>query len=142
VKAKSSLKSPLILIVDDDKDDHSILEMAIKEVITDARIANLYDGSEVKDFLLKKNKVVNGQDKFPDIIFLDLNMTRIGGRETIYLLKKDEEMRNIPVIVLTTGSDEKEKDELLRLGASDFYTKPVDLSDLVDIVRKVQTEFL
>jgi two-component system, chemotaxis family, response regulator Rcp1 len=69
-------------------------------------------------------------------------MTKIGGRETTYLLKKDHELKHIPVIILTTGSDPKEKEELLRIGANDFYTKPVDLSELIRIIKEVKKQWL
>jgi CheY-like chemotaxis protein len=141
LKKKPSIK-PTILVVDDDKDDHTFLEMAIREVIPNVAIKSLYDGSEVKDFLLKKNEFEKEIQKLPDVIFLDLNMTKIGGRETTYLLKKDEDLKSIPVVILTTASNPEEKQELLRLGANDFYTKPVELSDLVRIVRSVSDRWL
>jgi CheY-like chemotaxis protein len=141
MKKNPSIKRT-ILVVDDDKDDHTFLEMAIREVMPNAAIRSLYDGSEVKDFLLKKNAFEKEPEKLPDVIFLDLNMTKIGGRETTYLLKKDEDLRSIPVVILTTASNPGEKQELLRLGANDFYTKPVELSDLVRIVRSVSDRWL
>lgn len=95
-----------------------------------------------KKFFTKKNAFENEEACIPDHIFLNLNMTKIGGRKTKYLLKKDSGLKHIPVIMLTTVSDFKKKKELLRLGAIDFYTKPVDLPELIEIVKQVKLKWL
>jgi DNA-binding response OmpR family regulator len=124
-----------ILIVDDDKDDHFFLRKAISKTIPQAIIESLYDGSEAISFL-------DDCTALPNLIFLDLNMTKISGRNTIIHIRKNKNLSNVPVIVLTTSKNEDEKIDALKLGANDFYTKPDDPATLVTIVESVKTKWL
>jgi CheY-like chemotaxis protein len=124
-----------ILIVDDDKDDHVFLRQAISDVIPQAIVESLYDGSEALNYL-------NNCTALPNIIFLDLNMSRISGRNTISVIRKNESLRSVPVVILTTSKSDAERFELMELGANEFYSKPDHPKDLVGIVQKVSTKYL
>jgi CheY-like chemotaxis protein len=124
-----------ILIVDDDKDDHFFLTRAIKEVVPGAEIQSFYDGTEVMQYLYNREGV-------PDLIFLDLNMSKLNGRSTITLIKQDEFFYKIPVVILTTSSSLSDRLDLTDLGADDFYTKPVGDAELKRIVEKVKSRWL
>jgi two-component system response regulator len=130
----NTLLSP-ILIVDDDKDDQFFLKQAINDVLPAALVESLYDGAEAIDYLIKCLVP-------PDLIFLDLNMCRISGRETLNYIKKHVRFKKIPVIILTTSKSDIEKKELIQMGASEFYSKPGQLTDLVNIVKEVQKKWL
>lgn len=124
-----------ILIVDDDKDDHFFLTRAIKEVVPDAEVQSFYDGTEVMQYLYNR-------EGMPDLIFLDLNMTKLGGKSTITLIKQDEFFYKIPVVILTTSNSLTDRLDLTDLGADDFYTKPVVDTELKKIVEKVASKWL
>ena len=124
-----------ILIVDDDADDHYFLRTALNKVIPQALIESVYDGEEALEYL-------NTCTFMPNLIFLDLNMAKISGRDTIKIIKKNEILSKVPVIIFTTSRDEDEKAEMLRLGASDFYSKPSQLEDLIDLVEEVSSKYL
>jgi CheY-like chemotaxis protein len=124
-----------ILIVDDDKDDHFFLRQAINQVIPQAIIESLYDGSEALEYL--DNCVT-----LPNLILLDLNMSKISGRSTITLIRQNANLSNVPVVILTTSKSTYEKEELIKLGANDFYSKPDQVKDLVPIVRELREKFL
>ncbi len=121
-----------ILIIDDDKEDHYFLRTAITKVLPQAIVESVYDGSEALEYL---NRVVTR----PDLIFLDLNMGKLSGKATLKHLKTDVSLYQVPVIILTTSESEKEKMEILNLGANGFYTKPNNIGDLVAMIGGLKT---
>src|SRR5690349_10600368 len=106
-----------ILIIDDDTDDHFFLKKAIGKVIPHAIVKSLYDGEDALEYLTRSTEL-------PNLIFLDLNMVRISGQKTMKLIRQNPALSKIPVVILTTSTNEREKEELLALGANDFYSKP------------------
>lgn len=124
-----------ILIVDDDKEDHFFLRQAINQEIPQAIVESLYDGSEALEYL--DNCVT-----LPNLILLDLNMSKISGRSTITLIRKNESLSRVPVVILTTSKSTYEKEELIQLGANDFYSKPNQVKDLVPLVRELRDKYL
>lgn len=124
-----------ILVVDDDRDDQYFLRQAINEVIPQAIVESLYDGSEAITYLDKCTAL-------PNLIFLDLNMTKLSGKSTIVTIRKNESLTGVPVIILTTSKNEREKEELILLGANEFYSKPDHPKELVKIVEEVKAKYL
>lgn len=124
-----------ILVVDDDTDDQFFLRQAISEAIPQAIIESLYDGIEAISYLDKCTAL-------PNLIFLDLNMARLSGKATIETIRRNKALNNVPIIILTTSKNEREKQELLQLGASEFYSKPDYPKDLLRIVSEVRDKYL
>ena len=124
-----------ILIVDDDTDDHFFLRKAINKVIPQAIVESVYDGEEALQYL-------NNCTAMPNLIFLDLNMRKLSGRETMKIIKENKNLSHVPVVVLTTSRNSAEKKEMLELGAAGFYSKPHHSKNLVDIVEEVREKFL
>jgi len=124
-----------ILIVDDDSDDHYFLRTALNRVVPQALIESVYDGEEALEYL-------NSCTFMPNVIFLDLNMAKISGRETIKIIKKNEILSKVPVVIFTTSKDEDEKAEMLALGAAGFYSKPNQIEDLISVVEDVKDKYL
>ncbi|PBQ30796.1 hypothetical protein CNR22_03065 [Sphingobacteriaceae bacterium] len=124
-----------ILIVDDDSDDHYFLRTALNKVIPQALIESVYDGEEALEYL-------NNCTFMPNVIFLDLNMAKISGRDTIKIIKQNEVLSKVPVVIFTTSKDEDEKAEMLKLGASGFYSKPSQIEDLIAVVEDVKEKYL
>ena len=124
-----------ILVVDDDQDDQYFIRRAINEVIPQAIVESLYDGSEALAYLEKCTAL-------PNLILLDLNMAKISGKDTMRIIRQNESLSKVPVVVLTTSRNAGERDELLRMGASAFYTKPHSSSELLSIMREVKEKWL
>jgi CheY-like chemotaxis protein len=124
-----------ILIVDDDQDDQFFLRKVINDRIPQAIVESLYDGSEALRYL-------DSCTSLPNLIFLDLNMLKMSGKETIKVIKRNSYLSRVPIIVLTTSRSEDEKQELLKLGAAAFYSKPERSADLVKIVEEVKNTWL
>lgn len=118
-------------MVDDDTDDTSIFQEVLQEVNPSIQFISAPDGQEALNTLK-----LNGES-LPDIIFLDLNMPRMGGKETLVALKKDDRLRNIPVIMYTTSSQSKDIEETMLKGALCFITKPSNLKELKNILSQI-----
>lgn len=131
------MKRPInILYADDDEDDRMLTRDALRE----SRLANtlftVHDGEELVDFLKHRGKFADeAKAPRPDIILLDLQMPRKNGREALEEIKKDPELRRIPVVILTTSKSEEDIVRTYDLGASSYITKPVTFGSMVEIVR-------
>ena len=123
-----------VLLVEDDEDDVAITRRAFKK----GRIANpLYvtrDGEEAIEFLRRQGRYENADLPQPGLILLDLNMPRLDGREVLKIIKSDPDLKAIPVVVLTTSSEEADVLHCYEDGANTYITKPVDFSNFLSAV--------
>jgi len=113
----------LFLVIDDDSDDREFFQEALSEIDETAQCVHAEDGV---DGLHK----LRGMDETPDFIFLDLNMPRMDGWQCLTEIKKDDKLKDIPVIIFSTSSSQRDKDSTYSLGASYFLTKPTDYKKL------------
>ena len=124
-----------ILLADDDEDDRELA----REALQDSRLANdmkfAVDGQDLLDYLRHEGRWSVEDSPRPGIILLDLNMPRMDGREALAVIKADQSLRRIPVVVLTTSQDETDVLATYDLGVSSFITKPVTFGALVDVMR-------
>src|SRR4051794_40368807 len=111
-------KNKTFFIVDDDIDDQELFMEAVSEVDQSIECISASDCEEALD-LLKSGKVV-----LPDMIFLDLNMPRLNGKQCLAELKRQANLKHIPVIIYSTSSEKKDIEETTKLGAAHFLTKP------------------
>ncbi|HYV93284.1 MAG TPA: response regulator [Chitinophagales bacterium] len=127
-------KSPFrILIADDDHDDIVIVREVLSALGDLIQLDHVVDGQSLIDLLLmRKNQ---REIPIPDLIFLDLNMPRKSGLETLRELKGDKELCEIPVTVLSTASDRRQIGEVYALGANCYITKPAHYNDWLIIMR-------
>lgn len=125
-----------ILLVDDSPGDVNLT----REVLRTARVANelhvVVDGEEAVRYL--KGEGPYAGEPRPDLVLLDLNLPRKGGREVLEEVKADPDLRTIPVIVLTTSADETDVLEAYRLHANAYVTKPVGFADFLDALRRLE----
>ena len=119
-----------ILLIDDDTDDAILFEEILLDMDFNCSFQWARDGKEAID-VLEQMKI------FPNVIFLDLNMPRINGKECLSYIKTSSALREIPVIIYTTSSHPMDIEETLQLGASAFITKPSDVKDLVKIIQAI-----
>jgi CheY-like chemotaxis protein len=130
----SPIRRPItILLADDDEED---MEMTL-EALRNSRLGNdlrpTSDGEDLMDYLLHRGKYTNPEDApRPGLIMLDLNMPKKDGREALAEIKANPELRNIPVIVLTTSRADEDVVRTYDLGVSSFITKPVTFAGLVE----------
>jgi len=127
-----------ILLVDDDEEDLEMTQEALRESRLGNNIRTARDGEELMDYLLRRGRYADAADSpKPGLILLDLNMPRKDGREALAEIKANPDLRNIPVIVLTTSKAEEDIFRTYDLGVNSFITKPVTFPGLVDAMRVV-----
>jgi len=126
-----------ILMAEDDEDDRDLAQDAFRDAGLTGQIRFVLDGQELVDDL--RRHAGSAHPKRPDIVLLDLNMPRMDGREALAEIRGDESLRDIPVVVLTTSTDEEDIRRSYRLGANSFIAKPVTHAQLVDVMRELAT---
>ncbi|MFC0505908.1 response regulator [Micromonospora costi] len=128
-----------ILVVDDDPGDVLMIEEALADSDVDKVIDVVGDGQEAMEFLRREGR--HAQAMRPDVILLDLNMPRMDGRQVLGEVKQDEDLRTIPVVVLTTSNADTDILGSYTLQANAYVTKPIDLDDFNDVVHRIDEFF-
>ena len=118
-------------IVDDDIDDQDLFIEAVNEVDDSIECMSASNCEEALDLL--KNKKIGK----PDMIFLDLNMPKLNGKQCLAELKKEAHLADIPVIIYSTSSEKRDIEETSRLGAAHFLTKPNKFEELCKAISYV-----
>lgn len=131
-------KDPHILIAEDDPDDRRLALEAAAEGQLKVRLEFVEDGEELLDFLGRQVALGAEHGQMPRLILLDLNMPRIDGREALRAIKMDPHLRNIPVVVLSTSSSEKDISSTYDLGVNSFIVKPGSFGSLVAVMVAIR----
>jgi CheY-like chemotaxis protein len=125
--------SRTIFIADDDLDDLDIFCEAVAEIDPAIKTITASNGEEA---LKKLNHPLF---PLPDFIFLDLNMPRLDGKKCLCEIKRNSRLNHIPVVIYTTSKLNNDMEEVQKLGAVHFVTKPSRLSDLRSVISSVLT---
>jgi CheY-like chemotaxis protein len=128
-----------IVIADDDSDDHLLAQQAINELGVDSQIFSVYDGFQLLDLLLKRKSYETDNSPLPDLILLDINMPLLNGFGALAQIKANDQLKNIPIYVLSTSHSKTDMLLARRLGADGFYTKPILFEHLKRILDEIVT---
>jgi CheY-like chemotaxis protein len=134
-----STKTVEILLVEDDPGDVLITREAFEHSRLTNTLHAVSNGEEALRFLRQEGEFA-GVGR-PDLILLDLNLPRLDGRELLAIIKADSQLRQIPVVVLTTSQAEEDIFRSYDLHANAFVTKPVDFEKFVQVVGQVDNFF-
>jgi CheY-like chemotaxis protein len=126
-----------ILLVEDSPTDVMLTREAMEQYKVLNPLDIVEDGVDAMDYLKGRGKYADQATTRPGLIILDLNLPRMSGREVLYELKQDPELRNIPVVVLTTSKSEEDVIKSYCLHANCYITKPVDFAKFIDVVRSI-----
>jgi chemotaxis family two-component system response regulator Rcp1 len=129
-----------ILLVEDNPGDVRLTKEALKEGKVYSNLHTVKDGVEAMEFLRKQGKYKDVPR--PDIILLDLNLPRKDGREVLEEIKSDDQLKRIPVVVLTTSKAEEDVLRTYNLHANCYVTKPVDLEKFMVVVKSIDVFWL
>ncbi|MEH1773693.1 response regulator [Nostoc sp.] len=125
-----------VLLVEDNPGDAQLTRIALEDSKISIHLNVVEDGVEAMAFLRKQEKYAEAAH--PDIILLDLNLPRKDGREVLAEIKGDENLKRIPVVVLTTSQAEEDILKAYNLCANCYITKPVDFDQFVKIVQSIE----
>ena len=129
-----------ILLVEDNPADVRLTVEALKEGKITNNLSIARDGIEALDFLHRRGPFVDAPR--PDLVLLDLNLPRKDGREVLAEIKEDENLKRIPVVVLTTSQAEEDILKTYNLHANCYISKPVDLGQFINVVRTIEDFWL
>jgi two-component system response regulator len=125
-----------ILLVEDNPDDELLTLRAFNRNHIVNRIDVVRDGQEALDYLFCEGQWV-GRDscEMPQVVLLDLKLPKIGGLEVLRQIRRDDRLRRLPVVILTSSSEESDVVASYDLGANSYVRKPVDFAEFCSAVR-------
>lgn len=127
-----------ILLVEDNVDDEILTLRALRQNNITNEVAVVHDGAEALDYLLSMGAYADrDREALPQVVLLDLKLPKVDGLEVLRRMRADQRTRLLPVVVLTTSSEEQDLIESYRLGANSYIRKPVDFDDFSDAVRQL-----
>jgi CheY-like chemotaxis protein len=118
-----------LILAEDDEDDCIFFREALEELDISTNLVIVGDGAQLLELLVSKETIL------PDVIYLDLNMPRKNGFECLEEIKKDEKLKQIPVIILSTSFREEAINQLKQLGAKYYIRKPVEFANLKNLIH-------
>jgi len=119
------------LLVEDDRIDAMTVKRALKDLKVTNQLVHTVNGEEALDYLR------NESNKKPCVILLDLNMPKMNGIEFLKIAKGEEELKKIPVVVLTTSREEQDVTESFNLSVAGYMVKAVDYKKLTETIRTI-----
>jgi two-component system, response regulator len=124
---------PVILLVEDNPKDEALTLRALKKANIGNRVVIAHDGVEAIDYLLGTAPDGN-RNALPQLILLDLKLPKIDGHEVLRRIRNDERTRLLPVVILTTSVEDRDRLQGYRLGANSYVRKPVDFAEFAQAV--------
>ncbi len=132
-----------VLIAEDEESDALILKLALAKAGLPNPVVIVQDGQEAVDYLAGNAPYENrAAHPLPALLVLDLKMPRMSGFDVLKWLGEQASQRKVPAVVLSASPDESDIQKARQLGARDYFVKPFDMSELVDIVHTVRTRWL
>lgn len=140
MQPSTNVRPVQILLVEDNPGDVRLTIEALKEAKVLNKLTVVKDGIEALSLLRGQGQYAG--DTRPDLILLDLNLPRKDGREVLAEIKGDDNLKHIPVVILTTSQDEQDVLKSYNLYANCYITKPVDLDQFITVVKSIEDFWL
>lgn len=125
-----------LLLIEDGEADQQLVARALRRAKIKTDLYIMDNGEDGLAFL-RGDGEHRGSPR-PDLILLDLNLPRIDGKQVLREIRSDEKLKEIPVVMLTTSSEERDIVESYRLGVNAYITKPVEAQDFMDSIQKLE----
>jgi chemotaxis family two-component system response regulator Rcp1 len=124
-----------ILLAEDNKVDIAVIKESLKEVLTLNNLSIVENGEDAIQYLKNEGKYKNMPR--PDLIILDLNLPKFNGRDILAKIKNDNDLKSIPVVLLTTSEDESDIMDCYNLHANCYIIKPVEFRKFEELLKQV-----
>lgn len=132
-------RSVVILLVEDDPDDQELTKRALRCSKLRNQLRIVSDGEAALDYLYRRGPYAEARTSpRPDLILLDLNMPKLDGRAVLGKIKVDPELRQIPVVILTTSSSEEDIVRSYDLGVNSYVSKPVHMDGFIKAIQQLE----
>ena len=127
-----------VLLVEDNDDHAELVIRQLSDHSTNVQMTRVVDGQEAIDYLFRNGKFTNPDSSpRPDVVFLDLRLPKVDGLEVIKVIKESEELRRIPIVVLTTSEAEQDVARAYVNHANSYVVKPVDFQKFRDLMHEL-----
>jgi CheY-like chemotaxis protein len=126
-----------ILMVEDDPNDVELTMTALEGYNLANEVIVTRDGEEALDYLYRRGKYTTRSSDHPAVILLDLKLPKIDGLEVLRQVKSDDNLKIIPVVVLTSSREEKDLVSSYKLGVNAYVVKPVDFHEFVNAIKEL-----
>ncbi len=127
-----------ILLIEDNPDDRALTLRAFKKNNIDSKLRMVTDGQEALDYFFGENGVADrGSSELPKVILLDLQLPKVSGLDVLNRLRNDKRTQNVPIVILTSSSEEVDVLGSYQLGASSYIQKPVNYSKFIEVVSNL-----
>lgn len=132
------MKDKLILLVEDSPDDEALTIRALKKNKLLNEVFVAHDGAEALAFLFGDDS----DGRLPELVLLDLNLPKVNGLEVLRRIRADERTKMLPVVILTTSDEDRDRVESYKLGANSYIRKPVDFEQFSSAVQQLSIYWL
>ena len=137
------MNNKIILLVEDNPDDELLMMRALKKNHIANQVVVTRDGVEALDYLFGRGKYAERDlNSMPQLILLDLKLPKISGLEVLQQIRADERTKYVPVVVLTSSSQDEDIVNSYDLGANSFVQKPVDFNEFIDATKQLGAYWL
>ena len=126
-----------ILLVEDDPKDTELTMTALEEYNLSNEVVVASDGEEALDYLYHRGKFQRRSGDNPAVMLLDLKLPKVDGLEVLQRVKADENLKMIPVVVLTSSREERDMVASYKLGVNAYVVKPVDFHEFVNAIKEL-----
>jgi len=134
------MKQAHVLLVEDNEGDIVLTLEAFEESKIKTEISVVRNGREALDFLFQRNEFKDA--KKPDLVLLDINIPIFNGHEVLKQIKQDPVLKKIPVIMLTTSSNQKDIDKAYENHSNSYVKKPLNMDDFLEAILKIEDFWL
>ncbi len=126
-----------ILLVEDDPNDIELTLNALSEYNLANEVVVAHDGVEALDFLYRRNHFSSRPEGNPIVILLDLKLPKMDGTQVLKIIKSEEGMKYVPVVILTSSRENKDLEICYKLGVNSYVVKPVQFTDFVEVIKRI-----
>lgn len=134
-ETKQMIHNKPILVVEDNQVDILLIQNAFEELDIKNEIIIRNNGFEAIEYL----RTLTRRDDYPGLILLDINMPRMNGIEFLNIIKSDDELKIIPVVVLTTSDNSKDKEESFKNSVAGYLVKPLEYFEFVELIKSLRS---
>jgi two-component system, response regulator len=124
-----------ILLAEDNKKDVELTLAALAEHRLANAVTVVRDGAEALDYLYRRGKFAGHSEGLPVVVLLDLKMPKVDGLEVLRQMKSNPQLKNIPVVMLTSSREEQDLVNSYNLGVNAYVVKPVDFAQFVESIK-------
>ena len=126
-----------ILLAEDNPKDVELTLTALDEHNLANEVVVVNNGAEALDYLYRRGKFAMRADNDPAVVLLDLKMPKVDGLEVLRTIKKDDKLKTIPLVILTSSREEKDLVESYKLGVNAYVVKPVNFQQFIEAVKEL-----